>query len=133
MMKFAKIKIEKGQVNSCMICDLYSAIREKADETFQKAKELYPDADYKDIWNAMEGHGVNGYKIKYARPRRENEDDWKGDVIENNVGEICEECFNKLVKCYTRIDDAEEIAFSAKESYKSAPGFTPDEFVIEGD
>ena len=132
--KMSKIRVEKKEVNSCIICDLYDTVSRMADKTLEKAKEVYPDGkNFKYVWDVRENHTVPGFKITYYRPARKDDDDWRieNGLYQTGTSEICEKCYTKLTECFNKIGAAEEIAFATTESCKGIDPFRPEEFLNE--
>ena len=135
MRKMPKIKIEKTMVNTCCICDLNKRLDQEADIAFERAKASYPEADLYSTWQSevTDNHTVPGFKITYIRPATEKEvrNYWNinNGMYEASATHICTQCYDKITQCFTRLGDAEEIAFATKESWKDAPGYTAKEFV----
>ena len=118
--KMMKMRIKKVETTECVFCNLYERTKETLDEKRQTMKDD-GITNVINSWDAMEKiSGTDGYKVNVTRPETEKDEYYRTEDGYVNIANvyICKKCADSLVKCLTRIDDAEEICFSKADSFK---------------
>lgn len=109
--KMMKIRVGKTGVNECLLCNLERDIRGEMEKRLEKIENPI------SVWNAVEKTNAPGYQVSIFAP---GNDGWytENGYERIRTATICSRCAETLVKCLTRIDDAEEITFSKADSFK---------------
>lgn len=132
--KMMKMRVQKIEVTECVFCDLHSRIREAVNAQLQQIKDR-GEENIMDTYDAMETKviGVSGFKFSVTRPVTKTDDYWNVDngYIRCGTVVICKKCADSLVKCLTRIDDAEEICFAKADSFKNILLPTDEDLIIK--